>query len=137
MYALLQTIFNVIKLLKNKTFSDLSTLVVFGRGIAKRQFLFVEDFAHIIWSNLFSSDIRDKICAPKEEYTIAELVDILSKMGGKNVEYDTSKSDGQIRKFAQSKYDDDYAYTSLEDGLKTTASWYKENVLLKKSDEKG
>lgn len=97
-------------------------LKVFGDGSAKRQFLYTPDFARIILKCIITPPATNKmICAPKEEYTIAEV----AKKIKDNIEFDTSYPNGQPRKYATSLYLEKWLnnpnfFTELEVGLKQT-----------------
>lgn len=75
---------------------------------------------------IFCSDIEDEI-------TVGEVAQLIAKafnFKGKIV-FDTSKSDGQMKKTVTNaklrSYLPNFKFTSLEDGIKKTVDWYIEN----------
>lgn len=109
-------------------------IVLPGSGKAYRQFLYAEDFARLIHITLFEYEEKEMIiCAPDDEIQILDLVQKTKDIGkfDINIEYDSSKSDGIIKKTASNSYlkqvFPDFCFTSLESGLSTTIQWFKEN----------
>jgi GDP-L-fucose synthase len=72
------------------------------------------------------------ICNPKE-YSILEIATIIRDAFDKNIpmEFNSSKPDGQFRKPASieifQQHYPSYNFISLEEGIKQTVKWYKEN----------
>lgn len=105
-----------------------------GTGIAKRQFLFVDDFCDIICKCIFN-DINQKtiIVCPSKEYTIKDIVNKIKKcMDFKNnIIYQPQFSDGQLKKTASNdilkKVFGDIKFTSISDGLNETIHWFIDN----------
>jgi GDP-L-fucose synthase len=105
-----------------------------GSGIAKRQFLFVDDFCDIICKCIFNN-IQQKsiIVCPTKEYSIKDIVNKISKIiDFKNkIIYQKNFSDGQIKKTACNdtlcKQFGDINFTSVNDGLNETIHWFLEN----------
>ena len=109
-------------------------LKVFGTGCAKRQLMYVDDMAAIILQCLDAPlAVPAMICAPTEEVTIAEVSALIAGHGGRDLAYDDSYSDGQLRKFAISAHFEtlfpDFQYTSVAEGIQKTVDWYKANCL--------
>jgi GDP-L-fucose synthase len=111
-------------------------LVSYGTGKPKRQFLYSLDFAKIILLILGNKDIKSGniICSTDEEYQIIDVVDKLAdvmKLNKGNIYWDTSKSDGCMKKTVSNeklkKIIKDYNFVSLEDGLKETYDWFIKN----------
>lgn len=114
-----------------------SNLVIKGSGNAKRQFMYVDDFAEIVMRLLFSYDGSDRhfIIAPNEEHSINDLAKVICrKMGIHDTLSHTSVSDeGQRRKFANANKIlslscmHDFQFTPLEEGIRKTVEWVKNN----------
>ena len=107
---------------------------VWGSGKPKREFLYVDDLAKAIIF-LIENEIESGILniGSGVEITIAELVNLLIKIVGfeGNVEFNTSMPDGNPRKLIDSKKINNLGWsheTDLENGLKLTYEWYKNNV---------
>ncbi len=116
----------------------------YGTGKPCRQFLYSFDFAKIILTILFDKDAtrlqntEPIICCgdknkPKE-YTIKDIVGILADVMDINKEliyWNTNKSDGCMKKTVTNekliKMYPDISFTSLEDGLQETYSWFVDN----------
>jgi len=107
-------------------------LVIKGTGIAKRQFLFVDDFARIIIRIFDTPDIsfNSLICSPNNEITISKVVSLI-QCGYSNEEYDSSFSDGQILKTANNEkllsLFPDFSFTDIDTGINITINWFKDN----------
>lgn len=115
-------------------------LIVNGTGSAQRQFIFSKDLATIIFDlmdkasqNLLSTDESHVIITPSIEHSISKIAEFIASRFGLSVEYDFSKSDGQIRKFAsndlllsilkpKTEYD---LFQPLFNGLEETIQWFK------------
>jgi GDP-L-fucose synthase len=123
---------HVIGSLIGKATSQLATLQVYGTGRARRQFMYVEDFARII-AHVIHHPIwfQDLICAPKEEISIADTARIIANLTDKEIEYDETKTDGQLIKYASSvnfgSIFPDFKWTPFERGMQKTLEWYKQN----------
>jgi len=94
-------------------------VIVWGTGKATREFQYVEDAA-------------EGIVLATERYFGTEPVNLGTGFEGEIV-WDSTKPDGQPRrKLDTSRSEQLFNYrakTSLDEGLKKTISWYKENVL--------
>lgn len=113
-------------------------LIIKGSGNSFRQFVFSEDFAKIIIKFVdlkLNKQFNTLIVGPsiKEEITIKQLVEkltILFKFEGVIV-YDTSYSDGQIKKTVDSvellNYIPDFEFTELNTGLTETINYFIKN----------
>lgn len=119
---------HVVPALIRKAF-DNSVLRVRGTGVARRQFLFAKDAAHLIVRALHHYDEPvPLVLAPPartHEVTIAHVADAIAKLAGcERVEFDGDVgADGQERKTARCDTPD-FQFTSLEDGLEQTVAWY-------------
>ena len=110
-------------------------LVVYGSGIAIREFIFSEDLAKIceklIETYKGSSPII--VSNSKDEITIKDVVEMIVEISNFKGEvlFDTSKSDGQlVKKTDNSKLKSiigDFSFTSMEKGLQKTIEWFDNN----------
>lgn len=107
-------------------------LVVWGDGTPTRSFLYVEDAAEgiILATEKYDSPEPVNIGTP-EEVAIKELVEKIKKytnFKGKIV-WDTTKPNGQLRRCADiTKAKELFSFeakTTLDEGLKKTIEWYK------------
>ena len=111
-----------------------SNLEVWGDGLALREFIYNKDLGKVIdWTLENYDDDEALIVSPDKEHSIAEAVDSITKAFDLRVDvvYDSSKPKGQHRKPSDnSKFKSllpDFEFTSLEDGIKETVEWFKEN----------
>jgi len=111
---------------------------VWGTGEVKREFLYAEDMAKILtfsMKNISPDNLYERCflnCGPSEEVSITELSRLTKKVVGFEGEilFDTSKPTGMKRKLMDSsrfKSKGFNEFTSLEEGLKKTYEWYKED----------
>lgn len=105
------------------------TFVVAGDGSPLRQFIYVDDLAHLmIRTYLRYQDISTPriLCPPNAEYTIAHVAKTIAKYF--DIEdalvFDPSKPNGQARKTVVPTDDPTMTYTSIEEGIKKTIKWY-------------
>lgn len=108
--------------------------IINGTGVAKRQFLYVDDFAQII-KNVFENDTRSTetlICSGSTEISIRELVEKIRKLfdiPSENIRWDVTFSDGQLIKTAcNNKLLAEFpnqSFTDIDDGLRITIEWFK------------
>ncbi|XP_064088224.1 GDP-L-fucose synthase-like [Macrobrachium nipponense] len=105
---------------------------VCGTGTPRRQFIYSVDLAKLIMWTLreyeeiepiiLSVDKEDEVSVGEVAELVAEAFDLKDK-----VLYDTSKSDGQIKKTANNaklrKYLPNFKFTSLRQGIRETAEW--------------
>lgn len=118
---------------------DNQPLTILGSGVAQRQFIYSYDVARLILLTLFeyaphhtepiilSTTPQDEVSIKDIVNTIAEMFDIEQN----NIVFDTTQSDGQLRKTADnskllSLYPD-FEFTPIKDGLETTIAWFKQN----------
>jgi len=111
--------------------------IAYGSGKPLRQFLFAPDFAQIICDILLSEnhDISSSvICCNDEEYTIEQIVHKVAytmNIDKQIISWDASYSDGCLQKTVTNnlfkKYFPNYKFTSIEDGLNQTHSWFQNN----------
>ena len=102
-----------------------------GTGVARREFIYVEDLADaclFLVQNYNNGDIIN--VGSGVDYSIKELTDIIKDIVGfkGKVEWDTDKPDGMIKKLLDVSKLENLGWkpkTSLENGLKTTYEYYK------------
>ena len=124
--------------LMHRFFNSNEKYTAYGSGRPLRQFLYAKDFAKIICNILINKpEIKSGsfICCDDEEYSISEIVTILCDVMNINydkVHWDTSKSDGCMKKTVTNELFKDYfphfTFTSLQEGLEETYDWYKKNI---------
>lgn len=108
-------------------------LTVYGTGAPLRQFLHAEDFARILLWTLEEYEDTNSIICCNDEHSIKDIVNILRKIFDftGEINYDTSKSDGIFRKTMSNEYLKtllpDFHFTSLEDGLRSSVEWFRNN----------
>lgn len=114
---------------------DEDILTLWGDGSAKREFLHVDDLAEACYVCIksYSSDNIINI-GSGEEVSIKELSKIVSNVVGygKQIGWDTSKPNGTPRKFLNSDKIRALGWvpkTTLEDGIRRTYEWYKQNKI--------
>jgi GDP-L-fucose synthase len=112
-------------------------VVVWGTGMARREFLYVDDLADAVIFLMLRKDSKEigefVNIGTGEDLTILELEQIISEIVGFNGEvvYDTTKPDGtpqklldvgRIRRLGWK------ARTSLTEGIRMTYEWYRQNA---------
>jgi GDP-L-fucose synthase len=111
-------------------------MIIWGTGKATREFLYVEDCAGgiILAAERYNAPHPVNLGAGFE-ISIKDLVEIIAKLIGYNgkILWDASKPDGQPRRMLDTSKAEEYfgfrAKTPLEEGLKKTIQWYRENFL--------
>jgi GDP-L-fucose synthase len=108
--------------------------VVWGSGKPLREFIFSKDVAKLSeWALENYNESEPIIFSTSEEISIMDLVDLLVKEFNfkGNVVFDSSKPDGQFRKPSDNSklksYLPDFEFTSIEEGIRETVYWFKEN----------
>lgn len=106
---------------------------VYGTGIASRQFLFVDDFSHIILHILNEQTIKSglyNICGDYE-HQIRDVVRVIAQILDFDMEriyFNDNYSDGILKKsVSNAKLREilpDYKFTNLYDGLLITIGWF-------------
>lgn len=108
--------------------------VVWGSGKPLREFIFSKDVAKLAEWALHNYDESEPIIfSTSNEISIMDLVDLLVtefEFKGKVI-FDNSKPDGQFRKPSDNSklksYLPNFEFTSIEEGIKETVYWFKEN----------
>ncbi len=109
-------------------------LEVWGSGKALREFVLADDVARLaLWALDNYDEESPIIFTSGVEVSIKELVGVLVKkmdFTGKVI-FDDSKPDGQLRRPSDTaklkSYLPDFDFTSIEDGIGKTVSWFLEN----------
>lgn len=112
-------------------------LKINGSGKAKRQFVYVDDLSRIIYRFIYLKVLDNNISVivsppTEDEISISELVNKICKcFNYYNFYYDTTFSDGQLKKTASCnellQYLPDFKFTSLDIGLQETIDFFVEN----------
>jgi len=109
-------------------------IIVWGTGMASREFLYVEDAAEGILLATERYNKSDPVnLGAGFEISIKDLVELITKLTGfkGDIIWDTSKPDGQPRRMLDtSKAEKEFGFkakTPLEEGLRKTIEWYVEN----------
>ena len=114
-----------------------SKFIAYGTGTPLRQFLFAPDFAKIICEILFGEKYKSTesiICCNDNEYTIKQIVNNIAKVmeiGKSNITWDTTKSDGCMKKTVTNKKFRNvyphFRFTHIKEGLEYTYAWFCAN----------
>jgi GDP-L-fucose synthase len=112
-----------------------SPFMIKGSGMAYRQFLHVDDFAHVISRFVtFDGNATLIVSPPKEsEIKIRELVDLIAdsfEFKGEIV-YESDFADGQIKKTTDSaellNFFPDFTFMPIKEGLKSNVNYFIQN----------
>lgn len=127
---------HVIPALIKRVFDGENPIKVWGSGKQSRAFLYVEDMAEGMVQIIEKYPEADAVnLGTDEEITIAELIKKIIKFAGKDtkIEFDTTKPDGSPRRNSNNtklKKHVGFSPTySLDDGLKRTIEWYRNEYL--------
>tara|TARA_Y100000593_G_scaffold94378_1_gene193169 strand:- start:8791 stop:9741 length:951 start_codon:yes stop_codon:yes gene_type:complete len=111
-------------------------VVVWGTGVASREFLYSEDTARAIVTMAEKVNETGPFnLGTGVETTIKELVNTIATQTGYKgkIVWDTSKPDGQPRRFYDmSRFKKAVGYvpdTDISEGIQRTIEWYKENYV--------
>lgn len=116
--------------------NNLPSVTCPGSGKAVRQFIYSKDLAKLIlWvMNEYNSHKPIILSVGEEdEISISQLVNIITKLIGYtgDIIWDTSKSDGQLRKTASNakliSLNPNITFTKIEQGIKDTITWFIKN----------
>ena len=114
--------------------NNLPSVTLWGSGTPMREFLYVDDLAdacvHLMQTYDHSNEIVN--IGTGEDVTIKELAETIAATVGYTgtLEWDTTKPDGTPRKLLDVSKLHSLGFKhkiSLEDGIKKTYRWYKEN----------
>lgn len=114
--------------------NDLKEVTLWGTGSPTREFLYVDDLASAcvyLMNNYSSSEIIN--IGLGEDLSILELANVVKKVVGYegDIKWDSTKPDGTPRRLLDVSKIKALGWTSnigLEEGLKKTFMWYKENI---------
>ena len=116
---------------------DGGTFKAYGTGKPLRQLLYAPDFAYIILKVLLDNRYNETtplICCPNTEYTIKDIVKSVCETMNipfELVEWDTTKSDGCMKKTVSNKklsnIFPELTFTELNKGLEFSYNWFIEN----------
>lgn len=118
----------------NAKFKNDTKIAVWGTGIARREFLYVDDLTEALYLVMQSYNKKEFInIGSSYEVTMKELFNVISDVVEYKgeIEFDTNKPDGTISKLIDSTNIKELGWksnTSLKDGLKTTYNWYISNL---------
>jgi GDP-L-fucose synthase len=107
---------------------------VWGTGIARREFLYVDDLSEALYLIMQTYNKNEFINIGSDyEITMKELFNTISDVVEYKgeIEFDISKPDGTISKLIDSTNIKELGWkpnTSLRDGIKTTYNWYISNL---------
>ncbi len=125
---------HVIPALIKRVFDGENPVKVWGTGNQTRAFLYVEDFAEGMILAIENYPVPDPInIGTDDEVSIKDLVKKIIDMSGvkTEIEFDTSKPDGSPRRNSDNtkavKHVNFHPQMPLDEGLKKTIEWYKEN----------
>ena len=129
---------------KQSVVSIQQSVIVWGTGTPKREFLYVEDLADAIYFLLNKIDARDLYdkgithinIGTGEDVTIKEVAELIKKIIGFDGEivFDTTKPDGTPRKLMDVSLLNGLGWkysTSLEEGIRKAYEWFVNNYLAK------
>jgi GDP-L-fucose synthase len=109
-------------------------LVVAGTGTPLRQFIYSEDLAKLLVFTLEHYDSIEPLILsvpPESELAIGDVAQLIADEFGIEIEYDSTKADGQHRKTASNSklmtLLPNFEFTPIELGIKKTVHWFKEN----------
>jgi len=131
-HALNALVYKFVKANKN----DIKKIDVWGTGSAVREWLYVQDFAKILYRIIVNKELQKKITSPinvaqNSGLSIKELVDLINKNYNNFflLEYDVSKPDGAPKKIMDdTKFRsifDDFIFENFEIGIKNTINYYE------------
>lgn len=125
---------HVIPALIRKMDESNDAVAIWGSGNQTRSFIYVDDITRAMLEMIERYAVADPLnIGTEEEVTIKGLAKLIMKILEKDLEliFDSTKPEGQMRKFADIKKAKDKinwrADYSLEEGLKRTIKWYKNN----------
>ena len=113
-------------------------VTLWGTGLAKREFIHVDDFASAVFiaAEKYDDGLQMNV-GTGEDLTIAELASVVAQLSGYKceIEWDSSKPDGTPRKVLDVTKMKNLGWApaiSLEAGISSTIEWFKENSMAKR-----
>ena len=114
------------------------SVTLWGTGLAKREFMHVDDFASAVFiaAEEYDDGLQMNV-GSGEDLTIAELATVVAQLSGYKgeIEWDSSKPDGTPRKVLDVTKMKNLGWApaiSLEAGISSTIEWFKENSMAKR-----
>tara|TARA_B100000963_G_scaffold202727_1_gene176505 strand:- start:3856 stop:4797 length:942 start_codon:yes stop_codon:yes gene_type:complete len=109
-----------------------------GTGKPLRQFIYSEDLARLImWCLLIYIEKKNIILSPNTEISIGEVAEKIAEIFDykDKMVFLTNYADGQFKKTVDNSYlmneitkrNNNFNFTSIEEGLKLTIDWFKKN----------
>ena len=108
-------------------------LIVCGTGTPLRQFIYSEDLAKLLVWTLENYDSVEPLIlsvGEEQEVSIADVGKLIANEFGKDIVFDTSKSDGQYKKTASNPFKallPNFEFTPIAEGIHNTVEWFKNN----------
>jgi GDP-L-fucose synthase len=100
---------------------------VWGDGSPTRDFIYCEDVAKGML-HMVENKVNDTVnLGSGEGVKISDIANTIGKYFDKEVEYDTTKPNGDMKRLMSMKRANDYGFTpttSLDDGIRKTIDWY-------------
>lgn len=118
----------------NAKINGLSDITMWGTGVAKREFLYVDDLADALYFLMQNYNERDYInIGSGYEVGMKELFNMISELVGYQGQlvFDTTKPDGTISKMIDNTKIKNLGWSpkvQLKDGLKETYNWFLNNI---------
>jgi len=116
----------VIPALIKKGYED-DVINVWGDGSPTRDFIYCEDVAKGML-HMVENKVNDTVnLGSGEGVKISDIANTIGKYFDKEVEYDTTKPNGDMKRLMSMKRANDYGFTpttSLDDGIRKTIDWY-------------
>ena len=109
-------------------------VTIWGSGSPLREFIFSKDVAkltELLYDNYTEGE--PVILSSSTEISIRDLVHLIAEIFDfkRNIKFDTSKPEGQFRKPSDNSVIKnmfpDFSFTPIEEGLKESINWFKEN----------
>ena len=105
---------------------------VWGDGSPTRDFIYCEDVARGML-HMVENKVNDTVnLGSGEGVKISDIANTIGKYFDKEVEYDTTKPNGDMKRLMSMKRANDYGFTpttSLDDGIRKTIDWYAKVLL--------
>ena len=113
-------------------------VTLWGTGLAKREFMYVDDFASAVFiaAEKYDDGLQMNV-GTGEDLTISELATVIAQLSGYKgkIEWDSSKPDGTPRKVLDVTKMKNLGWApaiSLETGISSTIEWFKVNSMAKR-----
>lgn len=113
-------------------------VTLWGTGLAKREFMHVDDIASAIFiaAEKYDDGLQINV-GTGEDLTISELATVIAQLSGYKgkIEWDSSKPDGTPRKVLDVTKMKNLGWApaiSLEAGIASTVEWFKDNSMAKR-----